>query len=125
MPKSHRQYAKWTPEQIIKWTAEIGPATAELAQAIIEARPHPQQGFRSCLGIIRLAKGYSQERVEAACRRALAIKALTYKSVQSILKNGLETQPLPQRELEPPTLFHDNIRGAEYFTGIEGQTDAG
>ena len=95
--------------------AEIGPSAAKLAQAIIEIRPHPQQGFRSCLGIIGLTKGYPRPRVEAACKRALAINALTYKSIKSILKNNLDSKPMPQAEQDQPALFHDNIRGGGYY----------
>lgn len=115
MPKAHREYAKWTPERIINWMSDIGPNAAELAKAIIEIRPHPQQGFRSCMGVIGLAKGYPRQRVDAACKRALDINSLTYKSVQSILKNNLDSQPLPATEPEQPALFHDNIRGAGYY----------
>ena len=81
----------------------------------MESRAHPQQGFRSCLGIMRLAKHYGDERLEAACNRALAINSLSYKSVESILKNGLDQTPLPERQAELPVIEHDNIRGEHYY----------
>ena len=117
MPKSHRTYAEWTPQRLVSWAAKTGPATAALAEAILASRTHPQQGYRSVLGLIRLAKTYSPERLEAACQRALALRACRLKSIASILKTGLDRQPLPettgtQRSLLPR---HDNIRGATYY----------
>jgi transposase len=90
MPKAHQQYLEWTPSRIIRWAAQTGPHTEKLVTRILESKPHPQQGFRSCLGIIRLGKQYSPDRLEAACTYALSIHGFSYKSVQSILKNGLD-----------------------------------
>lgn len=117
MPASHRHYADWTPERIVDWAAKTGPATAELTRRIMASRPHPQQGYRSCLGILRLGDSHGKERLEAASRRALAINALTYKSLASILKKGLDAQPLPEPEEEPDSSSssHGNIRGAAYY----------
>ncbi len=116
MPASHRHYADWTPERIVDWAAKTGPATAELTRRIMASRSHPQQGYRSCLGILRLGDSYGKDRLEAASRRALAINALTYKSLASILKHGLEAQPLPEPEESPVTTgWHGNIRGAAYY----------
>jgi transposase len=116
MPKSHQKYLQWTPSRIIRWAGENGPKTKKLVTRIMESRPHPEQGYRSCLGIMSLAKHYSPERLENACNRALIIKGFSYKSVKSILKNGLDQQPLlfDQRENTPP-LTHDNIRGKHYY----------
>lgn len=116
MPKSHQQYADWTPERIERWARKIGPATAELTRRIIASRRHPQQGYRSCLGVLRLAKAYGDERLEGAARRALSIGAKSYKSVASILKSGLDHQPLPEpgEQLSLP-IDHKNIRGALYY----------
>ncbi len=94
MPDSHRRHAQWTPSRIIAWAEQTGPNTAALAQEIMAARPHPEQGYRSCLGIIRLGERYGTERLEAACARALAARALSYRSVESILSHGLDSQPL-------------------------------
>ena len=119
MPKSHQRYLEWTPSRIIKWAGKNGPNTQKLVTRILENRPHPEQGFRSALGIVRLGKHYTPERVEKASIRALAIGACSYKSVKSILKNGLDRQPLlfehPEEEAQPPA--HRNIRGRHYYHG--------
>jgi transposase len=119
MPKAHQQYLEWTPSRIICWAKQLGPNTEKLVTHILENKPHPQQGFRSCLGIIRLGKQYSNERLEAACAYAISIHGFFYKSVQSILKNRLDQKHtlLPKRE-ESTLLFplpHPNIRGKEYY----------
>jgi len=115
MPVAHRRHAEWSPSRIIAWAQRTGPATAGLAEAILAARPHPEQGYRSCLGIIRLADRYGAERVEAACARALAARALSYRSVESILRHGLDAQPLaPPRPVRTHPR-HDNVRGASYY----------
>jgi len=103
MPKSHRQYAEWTPERLIRWASKSGEHTATLIERILASRPHPQQGFRSCLGIMRLGKRYGQDRLEAACKRALAINALSYKSIESILNKGLDNQEIHSTTGEPPS----------------------
>ena len=90
MPKAHRRYAQWTPQRLVHWAAHSGPATAQVVETILASRPHPQQGFRACLGIMRLGKSYGDERLEAACRRALTLGACSYKSIESILKLGLD-----------------------------------
>jgi transposase len=115
MPKSHRDYADWTPERLIRWAAETGKSTADLVTAILAKKIHPQQGFRSCMGIITLAKKFGKERVEAACKRALAIEGTSYKSVQSILETGLDKNPLPEPRTAAPAIMHSNIRGSEYY----------
>lgn len=115
MPKSHREYAQWTPQRLINWAQKTGPATAALIETILQRRKHPQQGFRSCLGILRLGKSYGEDRLEAACRRALLIGAYSYKSLDSILRNGLDRQTTdPQQELALE-VEHDDIRGADYY----------
>jgi transposase len=115
MPESHRRHGEWSPGRIVDWAKRTGPATAEVAEAIMASRPHPEQGYRSCLGIIRLADRYGAERVEAACRRALVVRALSYRSIDSILKCGLDAQPLPEKR--PPVVHrdHDNLRGPTYY----------
>ena len=118
MPKSHQRYLEWTPSRIIKWAGKTGPKTEKLVTQILENRPHPEQGFRSALGIVRLGKHYTPERVEKASIRALAIGACSYKSVKSILKSGLDRQPLlfeQPEEAQPPA--HPNIRGRHYYHG--------
>lgn len=117
MPKAHLELTKWTPERIAQWAGNYGPNTGLLVSKIMENKIHPQQWFRSCLGIIRLGKKYSPERVEAACARALIIKGHSYKSVKSILENGLDRQPgLFDRSSGGSTpVNHSNIRGKEYY----------
>ena len=114
MPRSHREHAEWTPSRILRWAGEVGPATKTLAEKIIEERPHPEQGYRACLGILRLSKRYTPERLEKAAERALACRSHSYRSIASILEKNLESQPLPQ--LTPASLpNHENIRGSSYF----------
>jgi hypothetical protein len=99
---------------MVEWARKVGPNTARLFERILEDKPHPEMGYRGCLGIIRLAKKYSAERTEAAALRALLTGACRYKSIESILKNSLDKQPLER----PPDIIaagHDNIRGASYF----------
>jgi transposase len=114
MPKAHRAHAEWTPSRIVAWAERTGAATAALASAIMESRPHPEQGYRSCLGIIRLAERYGAERVDAACARALTARALSYRSVESILRHGLDAEPLERPVLRPHPR-HANLRGATYY----------
>jgi transposase len=117
MPDRHQKYLEWTPSRIIKWASETGTNTKELVSQILTSRAHPQQGYRACLGIMRLGKRYSPERLEAACARALAIRAYSLKSVKSILKTGLDQQPLltNQSELQLVPLTHHNVRGSHYY----------
>jgi transposase len=115
MPQSHRRHAEWTIERIRQEAAAIGVATATLADVILRSRPHPEQGFRACLGILRLVRSFGRDRVEAACARGLEIGARSYGSVQSILRHGLDRQPCaPARSDELP-LVHPNIRGSRYY----------
>ena len=115
MPKAHQQHLDWTPSRIIQWAEQTGAATAKLVETILTTRPHPQQGFKSCLGILRLGKKYSPERLEAASIRAVHIKAYSYKSIKSMLETGFDRTPIvKQKEVAPP-VYHDNIRGREYF----------
>ncbi len=116
MPESHRRHAQWTPQRITEWAAKTGPSTAALAQEIVASRPHPEQGYRAVLGIIRLAGSYGPERTEAACARALALRSYSYRSVKSILSAGLDRQPLPG-SVPPvsPHPAHGNLRGPGYY----------
>jgi transposase len=115
MPEAHRQYGDWSPQRLISWAEKSGPCTARVITAVLSSRRHPQQGYRTCLGILRLGKSYGDERLEAACQRALLLGTHRYKSIESILKNGLDKRPLPQQqELSLPE-DHDNIRGPSYY----------
>jgi transposase len=115
MPASHRHYAEWTPQRLIRWAEKMGPATAAVIQTILERRVHPQQGFRSCLGILRLGKGFGEERLEAACRRALRLGACSYKSIESILRQGLDRKALPEPQERELSIEHANLRGSQYY----------
>jgi transposase len=116
-PRSHREHLEWTPSRMVNWAQQIGPHTARLFEQILADKPHPEMGYRSCLGLIRLAKQYSAERMEAAAERALLTGACRYRSVKSILENSLDRQPIAEHAAALPSrpLPHDNIRGAEYF----------
>jgi transposase len=114
-PKSHQAHLEWTPSRMVNWAEQIGPHTAKLFEQILAEKPHPEMGYRSCLGIIRLAEQYSSTRMEAAADRAIRTGACRFKSVKSILKNSLDLQPLPEPSPSPLPPAHDNIRGAEYF----------
>jgi transposase len=118
MPSAHRRYAQWTPGRIRRYAATTGPHTQTLVEVIMRSRPHPEQGFRSAIGILRLAKSHGAERLEAACQRALEIGAPCYSSVASILRNNLDRRQ-PPRSAKPaadgPAIDHHNIRGPEYF----------
>lgn len=114
-PKAHQRHLEWTPSRLLDWAKTIGPAAAELFDRIMAAKRHPEQGYRSCLGILRLSKKYSGQRVEAAAHRAIALHACSYQSVKSILQCNLDSQAIePAPEPKPP-LNHPNIRGSEYF----------
>jgi transposase len=115
MPSSHRRYADWTVERIRQEAAAIGPATAALCELILERRPHPEQGFRSCLGIVRLVRPFGAMRVEAAATRAIEIGTLTYGSVRSILDNKLDRQAAHPPPADAAPVLHPNIRGPRYY----------
>jgi transposase len=116
MPERHRAHLAWNPERLIAWAARTGPATAQLIEAIMANRPHPELGYRSCLGILRLSGRYPAPRMEAACRRALDIGARSYRSVESILAHGLDATPAPAAEPEPePPRHHQQLRGPSYY----------
>ena len=114
-PKSHQKHLEWTPSRLVQWAASVGPSTAGVCQRILDSKPHPEMGFRSCLGIFRLAKQYSTERMEAAARRALSLNACSYQSLKSILERNLDRLPVEVTPPDRPPVEHDNIRGADYF----------
>jgi transposase len=111
---AHQKVAGWNAQRFLDWAAKIGPHTRAAIEHTLNARAHPQQGYRAALGILRLAKAYGDARLEAACDRAFRIHAVTWRSLDSILKNGLDraTKTTPQASLP---LDHPNVRGAEYY----------
>jgi hypothetical protein len=121
MPASHRAHLEWTPSRLIRWAATVGPAAAEVTRRILETRPHPEHGYRACLGLMSLAKRHGNERVAAACARALTVNAISYTSVKSILDQNLDRLPLPtvQLSLVPSPPAHENLRGPAYYTEQE------
>ena len=120
MPKSHQKYLDWTPQRIINWASKTGTATAQTMEIVMKNRVHPQQGFRSCMGIMSLGKEFSDSRLEAACARALSIGSPSYKSIQAILKRGLDKLPLQKEPQQTSFINHSNIRGPEYYQTIMG-----
>jgi transposase len=119
MPEPHREFAAWTPERIQKWAAQTGPSTREFVGRMMDGKRHPQQAFLSCMGVIKLAKSYTPERLEAACARGLRYKASTYRNIKTILEKGLDKEDLAAQPalIEIPT--HANVRGADYYAGGE------
>ena len=125
MPSAHRAHSEWSPTRLVRWANQVGPETATLVALIMRDRPHPEQGYRSCLGIMRLNKQYGAERLEAASARAVAVGARSYKHVAAILKNGLDRLPPagPSRAANANTLAHDNVRGPSYYQGEDDNVE--
>lgn len=116
MPAAHRQYLEWKPSRLIGWARQsVGPHTAALVEAILAAKPHPEQGYRACLGIMRLAQHYERERMENAAQRALAWRALSYTRLKSILEKGLDRRPLEEVQETSLVATHENLRGPHYY----------
>lgn len=116
MAKAHQRYAEWNPARLLKWAQHIGPQTALLVQYQLESRPHPEQGYRACMGLLGQAKKVGNARIEAACHRAVTLNSLSCKTVINILNNGLDTQPLEDSAKHSTLPFdHENIRGADYY----------
>jgi transposase len=116
MPKAHQHHLEWTPSRLSQWAQTIGPETAALVAAILADRPHPEQGYRSCLGLLRLGRRHGEARLEAACGRALAVGARSYRHVDSILKHGLDRVPLPEPAVQLPLApVHEHLRGRDYY----------
>lgn len=120
MPRSHRAHAEWTPSRLIRWAEKAGPATGHLVAEILRRKRHPEQGYRSCLGIMRLGRRYGNDRLEAACARAARLGAFSYQNVKNILSAGLDRLPLEDDGTAlPQALAHDNIRGATYYVAAQ------
>ena len=116
MPRSHRAHAEWSPSRLISWAEKTGPATGRVVSEILRRRRHPEQGYRACLGMMRLAKRYGATRTEAACAKAEHLRAPSYNTVKNILGAGVEELPFEEPAGATSTLpVHENIRGAGYF----------
>jgi transposase len=115
MSSSHRRYAEWSPARMLREAEKIGPATIALFEAIMKAKPHPEQGLRSCLGILSLVKSYGPQRIEAAARRGNDIRATTYGSIKSILQNRLDRAFAEPSTPDASPIRHANIRGGGYY----------
>jgi transposase len=114
-PKSHQRYLQWTPSRIVEWGRTIGPLTAELIERILASKPHPEQGYRTCLGVIRLGDKYGKPRLEAVAARAIRYRTYSFHRIESMLKHHLDSLPDDQPESPRPPLDHPNIRGPQYF----------
>jgi transposase len=116
MPASHRAHLEWTPSKLVAWGTTVGPAVAELVETILRTRPHPEHGYRACLGLMRLVRRYGAERVSAACQRALATGSSSYSSVDAILKHGLDRVPVGvDVSAKVVPIQHANLRGQAYY----------
>ncbi len=115
MPAAHRAHADWSPGKLLTWAASVGPSTAERVKRLLGEKPHPEQGYRACLGLMRLARNPGHPRMEAACERAWAVGAHRYRSAASLLEKGLDRQPLPPRQAELALPDHANVRGPGYY----------
>jgi transposase len=111
---AHQAVAGWNAQRFLDWAARIGPQTQTVIERVLQARAHPQQGYRTALGILRLAKAYGNDRLEAACQRAARLQAISYRSLASILKHGLDRQ-IPTPTQAPLPLQHANVRGPAYY----------
>lgn len=114
-PPAHEAYQQWTPERIASWAGTIGPNCRAAALAIMASRPLPEHGFRPCMGLIRLGKRYSHERLDRACGRALKLNIVGYRHIENMLKSGRDQLPLCEASAATTVSLHDNLRGAQYY----------
>ena len=120
MPSSHRAHAEWTPSRIIRWAEKTGPTTGRMVAEILSRHRHPEQGYRACLGILRLGKRYGAQRLEAAAVRAERLRSYSYTTIKNILSSGADRLPLEEESSSSePTPHHANIRGADYYAQKE------
>jgi hypothetical protein len=124
MPRAHRAHAEWTPSRLIAWADQSGPATGRFVAGLLAERAHPEQGYRACLGLMRLGRVHGTDRLEAACGRAERLRSYRYRTVEHILKHQQERLPLEALTPRRPALAHENVRGAAYYEGQETHADA-
>jgi transposase len=125
-PLAHQKHLEWTPSRLIEWGHAYGPDTGAFVTALLASKPHPEHGYRACLGIVRVGKRYGAGRLNAACARAVAVGAVSYQSVKSILQTGLDRQALPAPASGIPLALelHANVRGAAYYAGATAAAEA-
>jgi transposase len=116
-PLAHQKHLEWTPSRLIEWGREHGADTGAFVASLLASKPHPEQGYRACLGVMRLGKRYGAARLNAACARALTVGAVSYHSVKSILQTGLDRQALAGPSVQLPLDAHANVRGPAYYAG--------
>ena len=115
MPQQHQKHVEWTYERMLSWAESVGPSIKQCFEIILNRHTHPEQGFRSCLGILRLGKCYSNERLDSACLRAIIYGNISYKIIKNILSNNLDKLSLPESQTNTPDFKHENIRGPNYY----------
>ena len=124
-PKAHQQHLDWMPSRLVSWSQkEVGEHCGQAVAKILEDKPHPEQGYRACLGIMRLGRHYGSPRLEAACRRAVLLNTCSYRSIKSILATSADRQALPTegQTVAPAKIVHQNLRGKDYYAGVEPAT---
>jgi transposase len=119
MPSSHRAHAEWSPSRLIHWAQKTGPATGRVVAGILKSRPHPEQGYRACLGLMRLGRHYGAGRLEAACERAEHLRSYSYRTVKNILSSAQDRLSFEDKTVSNATPAHDNIRGADYYAATQ------
>ena len=121
-PKSHQRHLEWTPSRLVRWSVkEVGRECGQVVATLLKRKPHPEQGYRACLGIMRLGRHYGRDRLEAACRRAVRLDVCTYRSIKSILATKADRRPLPSvGETQGPQIEHENLRGRHYYMPATG-----
>ena len=116
MPSAHRSYGQWNVERFLSWAGTIGKETREMIQRVLKSRPHPEQSYRTCMGILSLRKQYGEDRLNKACARALSVGMSSYRRIRNILERGLEGEGHPELELQMRALpDHENVRGGRYY----------
>ena len=115
MPKSHRDYGKWPPERMLSWGRSLGPNVGKVVEAILGRYRNPEFGYRAVQALVRDAQRVGNQRLDAACARALSVGALSYRHVSSILQHGLDRAPALDIEPRGPSLTHENVRGRDYY----------
>jgi hypothetical protein len=114
MPESHRKNLEWPPSRIIAWAKTVGPCTAQVVEEIMKRRQHPEQGYRSALGVLRLRKRYPDERIEKACARAVRFRMFSRRSIEATLKNNKDRVE-DEQPAQQPLPWHENVRGGDYY----------